>query len=73
MHPDILKALADARRTDLLRPYEFREPNVAPRRRPVRQLRCSRARHFIGAILVGAGNRLLGDSTVGIDVLDSRR
>jgi hypothetical protein len=75
MHPDILKALAEARRADLLRPYEFRQPDVLSPKRPNSQRRVSlsRARHVLGAALVGAGTRLLGDGTPGIDVLDSGR
>jgi hypothetical protein len=71
MHPDMLKALADARRADLLRPYEFRETDLAPPRRRTRQPRggLRHIRRLIGAALVGAGTRLLGDGRPGTEAL----
>jgi hypothetical protein len=76
MHPDLLHALAKERRAELLRPYEFRQPEVGLSPGPVNgpDTGIGRIRRVIGVALVGAGRRVLGDSPPNvIDLLDGWR
>jgi hypothetical protein len=72
MHPDLLRALANERRAELLRHRHFRQPQAAEgphheARNPVRRVRRS-----IGFAFVGIGARLLRDNRAGVDLIDSR-
>jgi hypothetical protein len=59
MHPELLRALADARYDDLLnerRPRRSRRTEADDRSPPFR-----RSRQRVGSLLVSAGARLIGD------------
>ena len=75
MHPDLLRALAQERQAELLRPQEFRQSKGDLPLRPVHRpdTRVCRIRLVIGMALVGAGARMLGNTTASIEVLDGRR
>ena len=75
MHPDLLRALVQERQAELLRSHEFRQSEGQLRLRPAYgpDTRVRRVRRVIGVALVGAGTRILGNTTAGIEVLDSRR
>ena len=58
MHPDLLRALAQARREDLLDERRPRRQSVA---RPAgRSPRFRRTRQRVGSLLIWAGARLIG-------------
>lgn len=80
MHPDLQRALAQARHADLLRQHQRYR-----RDRPTTQLtraghasptgppRTHRARRSLGVALVAAGQRLLQGMPAAADVSESRR
>jgi hypothetical protein len=75
MHPEFLHALAQERRTELLRQRQFRHrwkedsASLADgRTRPGRGVRIS-----VGTALVAAGTRLLNSTPARVDVVSSRR
>jgi hypothetical protein len=59
MHPDLLQALAKARHEDLLNHHRA-HGQAATRRRESAQ-RLPRVRQRVGALLIGAGARLIGE------------
>jgi hypothetical protein len=59
MHPELLRALANARHEDLLDTHRSRgQPHV---RRHDRSPRFSRSRQRVGSLLIWAGARVIGD------------
>lgn len=59
MHPELIRALAKGRHEDLLNAYPSRgQPRV---RRNEHGSLFSRSRHRVGALLIHAGARLIGD------------
>jgi hypothetical protein len=66
MHPELLRALADARHEDLLnKPRTRGQPKVRLDERPPR---FSRSRQRVGLLLVWAGSRLIGDQRTALEL-----
>jgi hypothetical protein len=70
VHPDLLWALENERRADLLRHHQFRQPqtDLQPHATGVSK----RVRHSIGMAFVAVGTRLLREGRSGIDLIDTR-
>ena len=66
MHPELLRALADARHQDLINTARSRgQPRV---RLDDRSPRFPRSRRRVGALLVWAGARLIGDQGAALEL-----
>ena len=58
MHPEMLRALANARHEDLLRERPRKHPRAGP---DDHMPRFARSRRWAGSLLIWAGARLIGD------------
>jgi hypothetical protein len=66
MHPDLLRALAEARHQDLL---DERRTSWQPRiQRDDHSMRLPRARQRVGSLLIWAGARLMGDRRAALEL-----
>jgi hypothetical protein len=74
MHPDLLHALAQERRADLLRHNQFRHRRRLDTQFParVRSRPIPRLRHSLGVALVRAGTRLLGGTAAPMEIAGNR-
>lgn len=65
MHPELLRALGQARHDDLLKKGRNRQPRVRPDHHAPR---FARSRQRVGSVLISAGARLAGDhrATIGL-------
>jgi hypothetical protein len=72
MHPDIAHVLARERQAELLRQNQFRHrqsgTSLVRAARPTRRVRRS-----LGAALVAAGTRLIGNAPATLELFESRR
>ena len=66
MHPDLLRALANARHEDLLEGHQSRLIRLRPDDHP---RRFARPRHRIGQLLISAGARLLRDQRAVLELV----
>jgi hypothetical protein len=75
MHPDLLGALAHERRAEILRQHQFRHRQtfVSATRAHGTTRPAQRVRLSVGAALVAAGTRLIGNGSARVDVVSSRR
>jgi hypothetical protein len=72
MHPDFIHVLARERQAELLRQNQFRHSRiVSPMARPARPTR--RVRRSLGAALVAAGTRLIGNAPGTLELFEPRR
>jgi hypothetical protein len=70
MHPELLRALGQARHEDLLNRSRVR---AQPRGRPDHSLSAfTRSRQRVGSLLVWAGARLIDDQRVAIELAHKR-
>jgi hypothetical protein len=65
-HPDLLKALAEARQDDLIHERRPRRPAVLRFR--WRRLRFDRARCRLGSLFISAGGRITGHKRDALDL-----
>lgn len=70
MHPELLRALGQARHEDLLNRNRNR---AQPRGRPSHYLSaCTRSRQRVGSLLIWAGARLIDDRRTAIELAHKR-
>ena len=66
MHPELLRALAEARHEDLLAHHRARGRPLS--RRNVPSPRFVRSRRRVGSLLISAGARLIGDRQAALEL-----